>query len=286
MKKFAGWGNPWRLPACQPFKIMGILQDDKQFHLKITPKDIGHYVLLCGDPGRVSTIAAQLDDARFVVHNREYCLYTGTLCGVAVTVCSHGIGGPSTAICAEELIRCGAHTFIRVGTSGGIRQNVMGGDLCIAMAATRDDGTSAEYLPPSYPATADFNVTLALHEAAKSICSGAPGDHVHVGVVQSKDSFYGETNPETMPVAPALLARWQAYVQLGCLTSEMECATLFAVAATRGVRAGGVLAAIWNVEREKLGLPNPTVEDTTRAISCGVQAMRLLIAQDQAAQAQ
>lgn len=158
-------------------------------------------------------IAAQFENARQVAQNREYNVYTGTLDGVAVSAVSTGIGGPSAAIALEELVRCGAHTFIRVGTSGGIDTKVHGGDLILASAAVRGDGTSKEYLPPDYPAVANFDVLCALRNAADSLCDGSPGNAYHIGVVQSKDSFYGETNPETMPVAEYLQTRWESYVR-------------------------------------------------------------------------
>lgn len=260
--------------------MSGILSDSKQFHLQISEGDAGKYAILCGDPGRVPKIAEYFESPVKIAENREYTIYTGFLEGEKVTAASTGIGGPSAAICAEELIKCGVHTLIRTGTSGGIREDVCGGDLCIASAAVRDDGTSREYLPISYPAVADFDVCTALSAAASELCSGKEGDAFHVGAVQSKDSFYGETNPETMPVSGELMARWEAYKKLGCLTSEMECSALFSVALTRGVRAGGVLLAIWNVERSKSGAESPVVLDTDKAVRCAVLATKKLILSD------
>ncbi len=257
-----------------------ILEGKKQFHLQTDENDIGKYVILCGDPGRVEKIAAHFENAEKVSQNREYTVYTGYLDGIKISAASTGIGGPSAAICVEELVKCGAHTFIRVGTSGGMREDVMGGDLCIASAAVRDDGTSREYMPLSYPAAADFEVVSALSEAADEICDKTEGNNYHVGVIQSKDSFYGETNPETMAVSGMLSEKWSAYMKLGCLASEMECAAIFSVALTRGVRAGGIVLAIWNVERTAKGLQSPVVLDTEKAVKCAVEAMRKLIKKD------
>lgn len=258
-----------------------ILQGEKRFHLKTEPGEIGRYVILPGDPGRVPKIAAYLENPRQIAYNREYQTYTGMLDGVKVSVVSTGIGGPSAAIAVEELIQCGADTFIRVGTSGGIDLKVIGGDLLIASAAIRGDGTSKEYLPADYPAVADFTVTKALEAAAKELSSDQDGNRYHVGVVQSKDSFYGETNPETMPIAEHLENRWKAYLRCGCLTSEMETATIYSVAIARHVRAGAVLTALWNVERSHAGMSDPICHDSTRAIECAVNAIRKLIAVDQ-----
>ena len=166
-----------------------LLQGEKQFHLQVTPDQVGKYVILPGDPGRVPRIAAYLDHAEQIASNREYTTFTGTLHGEKVRVVSTGIGGPSAAIAVEELIKCGAHTFIRIGTSGGIDRKVVGGDLLVASAAVRGDGTSKESLPPDYPAAADFQVLKALDEAASELSEDADGKRYHVGVVQSKDSF-------------------------------------------------------------------------------------------------
>jgi uridine phosphorylase len=256
------------------------MNTDLQFHIKTNSEMIGKYVILPGDPGRVPLIAQRLDDARQVACNREYNVYTGTLCGERVSVCSTGIGGPSAAIAVEELVKCGAHTFIRVGTSGGMELKVTGGDLVIAQAAIRGDGTSREYLTPDYPAVADFAVTSALVREAEALSADEDGKRYHIGVVQSKDSFYGEVEPETMPVADFLEKRWEAYLRAGCLTSEMEAATVFSVAMTRRVRAGAVLLAIWNIERSKAGLPDTVTKDTERAIKCAVGAIKRLIEED------
>lgn len=259
---------------------MALLDQNKQYHLDITADDVGHYVILPGDPGRVSKIAAYLENARFIAQNREYTTYTGYLKGRKVSVVSTGIGGPSAAIAMEELIRCGCHTFIRVGTSGGINLKVSGGDLVIATAAVRGEGTSREYIPIDYPAVADFEVVSALVDSAKTLSDNIDGKRYHVGVVQSKDSFYGEIEPEKMPVKDYLLERWDAYVRCGCLTSEMEAAAIFAVAQARGVRAGAVLTALWNVERTKAGLPDTVCKSSERAIKCAIGAIERLVEQE------
>ncbi|MCL2677470.1 MAG: nucleoside phosphorylase [Clostridiales bacterium] len=259
-----------------------IFAGEKQFHLKVTKEQVGGYVIMPGDPGRVPQIARHLDSPFEIAYNREFCTYGGYLEGELVNVVSSGIGGPSAAIAVEELILCGAHTFIRVGTSGGMVEKVVGGDLVIATAAVRSEGASAEYLPEGYPAAADFRVTSALEKSARALSGQAEGSRFHVGVVHSKDSFYGETHPQTMPVARALLDKWQAYLDCGCLASEMECAALFSVTQVRKARAGAVLTALWNVERSKSGLPNPVCRDNERAIRCAVAAIRELIASDKA----
>ena len=245
------------------------------FHIALTREQGAEYAILTGDPGRVESIARLLDSPGFVAGKREYTTWAGLLDGRRVLVTSHGIGGPSTAICVEELAQCGVHTMIRVGTCGGIAKSVCGGDLVIANAAIRQEGTSLEYLPVSFPAVSDFNVTSALVKAARRICR-----NVHVGVVHCKDSFYGQHKPEDSPVSYQLLNQWQAWLRGGCLASEMETAALFTVAAARGLKTGCVLHVIWNQEREAAGLPNLPVHDTMHAAMTAVEAVRLLIAEE------
>ena len=248
---------------------------NEEFHLKIKPGDIGSYVILPGDPGRCRQIAAYLDNPQKIAENREFTTYTGILDGVKVSVVSTGIGGPSASIALEELIHCGAHTFIRVGTSGGMQPEVLGGDLVIATGAVRMDGTGTEYAPIEYPATAHFDVVQALQQAAVQ-----SGHRFHIGVVQCKDSFYGQHEPENMPVSAVLKQKWDAWLGCGALASEMESATLFIVAAVRRVRIGSVLLVLGNQTRRAMGLEDIQVHDTTRCIETAVAAMRLLIAAD------
>ncbi len=211
----------------------------RQYHIQLDEGDIGEYVLLPGDPARSELIASQFDGARHVTSNREFTTYTGTVAGVPVSVCSTGIGGPSTAIAMEELCNIGAKTLIRVGTCGSLRKGVRRGDLIVMNAAVREEGTSAQYAPLQFPAVADFDVTSALRDAA--IASGAPW---HVGVTVSVDSFYSEMEPERMPVESELRAKWLAWKRAGAIAAEMECGTLYIAAAVRGVRAGAMCVAV------------------------------------------
>jgi len=252
-----------------------IYSPEEEFHLKIKAGDVGKFVLLCGDPGRCEKIAKYFDDARHVVTNREYTIYTGTLEGEPISVCSTGIGGPSAAIALEELIHCGAEVFIRVGTSGGMDKDVMSGDVAIGTAAIRMEGTSKEYAPIEFPAVADFGIVSALVEAAKK--DGTP---YHVGVLQCKDSFYGQHSPETMPVSYELKPKWDAFVACGALASEMESAALFIVGSVRHVRVGSIMLVVANQTRRELGLEDHVSLDTEAAIRIGVEAMRLLILEE------
>ena len=251
---------------------------EKQFHIHCVPGDVGRYCILPGDPGRCAAIAALFDDARQVAQNREFNIYTGTLLGEKVSVCSTGIGGPSAAIAMEELVNVGADTFIRVGTCGGIDLDVKSGDIVVATGAVRQEGTSREYAPIEFPAVSDLEVANALVAAARSL-----GKTVHAGVVQAKDSFYGQHSPAKMPVSYELLNKWEAWKRLGVKASEMESAALFVVAAARKVRCGACFHVIWNQEREAAGLDQDMSEDTSAAVRVGVEALKLLIARDQRA---
>lgn len=248
----------------------------KQYHTGVGPGDVGEYVILPGDPKRCSKIAAHFDNPVLVADSREYVTYTGTLNGVKVSVTSTGIGGPSASIAIDELSKCGAHTFIRVGTCGGIQENIVGGDVVIANGAVRMEGTSREFAPIEYPAVANFDVTLALKQAAEK-----EGISHHIGVVQCKDSFFGQHEPEIMPVSYELMNKWEAWKRMGCLASEMESAALFIAGDFLRVRVGSCFLVVANQERAKLGLPNPQVHDTELAIVTAVEALRILIAQDQ-----
>ena len=229
---------------------------EKQFHIHCTEGDVGRYVLLPGDPGRCEAIARHFDNPVHIGMNREYNIWTGTLLGEKVSVCSTGIGGPSASIAMEELHNIGADTFIRVGTCGGIDLDVKPGDVIVATGAVRYEHTSLEYAPVEYPAVPD------------------------TGGVQCKDSFYGQHSPEKSPVYYELLNKWESYKRLGVKASEMESAALFVVAAALHVRCGSCFHVIWNQEREKAGLFMPMTEDTSGAIRVGIEAMKKLIAAD------
>ena len=245
---------------------------DKQYHIGFDDTHGARYALLPGDPGRVPVIAKLLENAKHHATNREYTSWLGTLGGENVLVVSTGIGGPSTSIAVEELYATGVRNFIRVGTCGGISLDVIGGDVVIANAAVRMDGTPNEYVPPEFPAVANIDITIALMEAAKNL-----GFRQHVGIVQCKDSFYGQHSPHRMPVGDILTAKWEAWKKAGVLASEMESATLYVVAQVLGAKAGCVLSTVWNQEREAAKLDNPHHHDPASAIQTAVEATRLLI---------
>lgn len=247
-------------------------ENDKQYHIQAGEGDVGRYVILPGDPKRCEKIARYFENARLVADSREYVTYTGYLEGVKVSVTSTGIGGPSAVIAIEELVNAGADTFLRIGTCGGMQTDVMSGDIVIASGAVRMEGTSREYAPIEYPAVPDMHIVNSLVKAAEKL-----KQTYHVGVVQCKDSFYGQHSPKTKPVSYELLHKWEAFKRMGCLASEMESAALFIVASSLHVRAGTCLLVLANQEREKEGLSNPVVHDTDMAIRVTVEALKDLI---------
>lgn len=250
-------------------------EDGRQYHIGLKAEDIGKYVILPGDPKRCEKIAAYFENPKKVGDRREFVTYTGFLNGEKVSVTSTGIGGPSAAIALTELAKLGAHTFVRVGTCGGIDTDVKSGEIVIAQAAIRAEGTSKEYAPIEFPAVADFGVTSALKKASESL-----GAKSHIGVVQCKDSFYGQHEPESMPVSYELTNKWEAWKMLGTLASEMESAALFVVASFLKVRVGSCFLVVANQEREKQNLPNPVVHDTDLAIRVGIEGLKDLIESD------
>jgi uridine phosphorylase len=245
-----------------------------KYHINLSEHDLegAKIAILPGDPGRVSEIAKYLDNPKKIGQNREYTSYLGDLEGKKVLVISTGMGGPSTAICVEELAMIGIEYLIRVGTSGGMRLDVEAGDIVIPTGAIRQEGTSKEYLPIEFPAVPDYDVLTALKEASDKF-----GYKNHLGVVQCKDSFYGQHSPSRMPVSYELENKWNAWLKAGTLCSEMETASLFTVSQTLNLHAGAILLVIWNQEREKRGLDNSNDFDTEKEIKVCIEACRNLI---------
>ena len=246
----------------------------KMYHIGLSKEDIegAEYAIIAGDPGRIPKIASFLTNSKPITTNREYNSYLGEINGQKVLAISHGIGGASTAICVEELYQIGVKNIIRVGTCGGMNIDVLPGDIVIANAAIRQDGTTKEYVPIEFPAVSNIDITCALRSAAKEL-----GFNNHVGIVQCKDSFYGQHNPERMPISYELENKWQAWIKAGCLASEMESATLYIVAQTLGIKAGCVLLSVWNQERRNKGLIEENSFDTEKAIKVAIKAFERII---------
>jgi uridine phosphorylase len=244
---------------------------EKQYHIHLGPGDIPPYVLLPGDPGRVSKIAGYFDGAEHVATNREYCTWKGSVGGVPIACTSTGIGCPSSAIALEELIKIGCHTFIRVGTCGSLQPGVDLGDLAITTATVREDGTTRQYVPLEYPAVADLDVTLAHREAARKLRLRA-----HTGIGQTKDAFYTEGGTD-LPLAELQALRWKAWERANVISTSMEASALFVVGSIRRVRVGEVLAVIGLTYKDTPIVKKVGVEE---AIRCAIEAVKILAAAD------
>lgn len=252
--------------------------DNRQYHIQVAPGEVGRYVFLPGDPGRCEPIAAFFDEPRLVAKNREYETWSGYLDGEMVSVTSTGIGCPSAAIAMEELVRVGSDTFVRVGTSGSMQPHIKPGDLGVIHGAIRDEGTTSHYLPIEFPAVADVDVTRALAIGARSL-----GKTVHVGISQSKDSFYGQHEPGRMPVASRLQERWKAWMAGGAICSEMEAAGLFIVASTLGVRAGGIMMILGHPDQSPMTEAEWKAGAVENVLPAAIEGMREIIKADRAA---
>ncbi|MGO5049737.1 nucleoside phosphorylase [Dysosmobacter sp. Sow4_B12] len=255
-------------------------ETQKMLHVNLAKGEVGRYAIIPGDPDRCELIAAHLDNPRLVTRKREFTTWEGTLEGEKVTVTSTGIGGPSTAICVEELHKCGADTFIRVGTCASTCADVQCGDIVVASGSVRMDGTSLHYLPLEYPAVPSYQLLKRLEES-----SNALGYHTVVGVSITKDSFYTQTEPETKPVSDELISRWRSYVRGGAVCTSMEESILFLVGTSLGVRTGSVLVSATNfdgsVSRRNSADVYPT-NSIQKPIQVAIEALRRVILEDRA----
>lgn len=209
----------------------------KQYHTQTELGEVGRYVLMPGDPGRAPLIAARLENAVHIATNREYVTYTGWLEGEKVSVTSTGIGCPSSAIAVEELYRSGADTFIRVGTSGSLQPGTKSNDLALVTGAIRHEETSSHYMPIEFPAVCDLEIVQAMRSAVERL-----GVRYQVGISHSKDSFFGEVEPERSANSEQLKDLWRAWQIGGAICSEMEISTICIVSSILRARAGGIMA--------------------------------------------
>ncbi|MGC8460256.1 MAG: nucleoside phosphorylase [Candidatus Dormibacteria bacterium] len=247
----------------------------KEYHIQLAKGDVGRYVLLPGDPARSALIAEYFDSPHQAASNREFTTYTGALDGVPVSVCSTGIGSASTAIAVEELLKCGADTFIRVGTCGGLDPTLRRGELIVMQAAVRAEGTSKQYVPVEFPAVADTLVTTMLERACRETTS-----RYRIGITVSVDSFYSEIRPETIPIAQEMEDAYEAWKRSGVIAAEMECGVLFPLAHIRGARAGALCVIVDEAEDETM--PEQELLPVDRLLVTVTKALRNLISYDSA----
>lgn len=251
------------------------MEEKKMMHLNITKSQIGKYVFLPGSVERAEKIANYFDNPAKIAQHREFLTYTGTLAGVPVTVTSTGIGGPSSAIAVEELYQCSAHTMMRIGSCASTSSKVKLGDVVIVNGAIRMEGTGLHYLPMEFPAVPDFDMVKELEAAAKKL--ELP---YNIGVTITKDSFYSQVSPETKPVYYELKNKWEAYEKGGATNTSMECATLFLVAASLGIRMSSVMISATNYKNYSNDVKNYPRDWEDRAIRVGIEAMTQIIKKD------
>ena len=262
-----------------------------QYHLKLIPGDVAPYVLLPGDPKRVELVAKHWDEAHKVADNREYITYTGIYKGAPISCTSTGIGCPSTSIAMEELARVGATTFIRIGTCGGLQENINVGDIAIFDSAARFDGASHLYAPPQFPAVATHEVVSACIEAAKGM-----GFSFHVGTTRSGDTFYALGSEPGRSFNNFWQSSWKNFYddlrRLNIKFGEMEASVIFVLARVWGLRAGGISVVLQNSlisekRAKEMGRHDPEalidhkIEHIDRLAIAGSEAIKVLYEWDQ-----
>lgn len=246
---------------------------------RVRKEDLARYVLISvRDPlafkrDAAEEIAKYMDEAHKVADSHMYVIYTGTYKGTRVSVLSTGSGAPDTELALIELMRLGADTFIRVGTSGAIQEHVKVGDIVIASGAVRSEGTSKQYVSTEYPACAHWKVLTALIEAAESL-----GCRYHVGITRSIDAFWvGSGRPSfnnyLQKEHEEAIDYWR---KAGVLNLERETSVILTLAGLFGLRAGSVCSAVNNLVQNRLefGAGNE------QAIKTALEAIAILGSQD------
>jgi uridine phosphorylase len=251
--------------------FLNVVTMEKLYHINVAKEELegSKYCITCGDPGRVPHISKLLTDPKELSFNREYNVHLGYINDHPVTVSSMGIGCPSNAIGMEEFGQLGVDTFIRVGTSGIISDNVNIGDIVSATGAIRDEGTSYQYIDGAYPAVASVDVVLALRLAATNLNLLSK---FHEGIIHSKDAFYSEM-PDMVPRLD-MKSRWKMWKRGGALVTEMEASTMFILAQIRGWRVGGIMAAIGDTDAGELIVDHK--KGQKEAIEVGLEAIKIL----------
>ena len=250
-----------------------VSSEGHQYHISAKPGDMPRFVLLPGDPDRVSKIGETWDDYAVLARHREYHSITGRIGNTEIGAVSTGIGAPSAAIAVEELAAIGVDTMIRVGSTGALAEHIHCGDLIINSGAVRFDGTTPYYIMPEYPACAHFEIVAALIEACESL-----GFTYHVGVGASTSSFYtGQGRPGFEGYSPSWLDQLIPDLQMAkVLNLEMETASILTLASLFGLRAGSICTVFANRVTNTF-----EVVGENRAIEAASKAVCILAGWDQ-----
>ena len=236
-----------------------------------TVPDMGEYVLMPGNPRRITMMAEQWDEGTQKEYdlNRGYRAATGEYKGTHIAAMSTGMGGPNLELPLTAMASVGVNTFIRVGTTGAIQPDIEIGDIIINDCSVRLDGTSRQFVREEYPSAASFEVTMALVQACENL-----GFRYHVGVGCTTASFY----------AGQCRTSFGGYKLSSCeddfrdmqaarvLNYDMEGAALFTLARLFGLRAGMCASVV--VQR----VTGEAYEDGGEARAClvGAEAIRIL----------
>lgn len=219
------------------------------YHIKTTENDVAPYVLLPGDPKRVPLVASLWDEARMIADNREHVTYTGTYKGMPITCTSTGMGCPSTAIALEELARCGAKTFLRMGTCAGIQDFIKPGDIAIFDSACRFEGTSGRYVPPEYPAVAHHEVITAAIQTAEKL-----GYNYHVGTSRCTDALFANRPEKDTSFGGYRMHSWDYFLddlkQMKVLAGEMESSIVMILSRLFGLRGGALCVCVASLTKQ------------------------------------
>ena len=242
--------------------------DGRQYHIDIAEGDLAEYILLCGDPARAKRVSGLFDDIRFETSHREYVTFTGTYKGVPVSVMSTGIGPDNTEIAVVEISRATKNpTLIRVGSCGGIQDEIAMGDLVVSTGAVRLENTSTFYVMEGYPAVADYQVMLALCAAARDL-----GARFHIGLTATAPSFYAAQSRYMEDFPTRVEGLIEELYNCKVANYEMESSCLFSLASVRGLRAGTVCAAYSTRYDNKPIMPDVKEKAEMECIKSGLGA--------------
>ena len=232
---------------------------NKTLYGKVSPEDVAPYVIFSGDPQRVERVQRYLDDSRHIAYAREFNTYTGTYKGVPVTVTSTGIGAPSAAIAMEEMYACGMRTALRMGTTMSLVDEYLG-DFLIPVASISQEGTSSGYVPPGYPAVADFSLVQNLRDTLDAM-----GERNHTCLNCTKDGFYSEMHESKLSRERGLdiAASFVELKNLGVACIDMESSVMMNVGRLMGVRTAVLTVAtvLENLKRALEGEERARAED-------------------------
>lgn len=231
----------------------------KTLYGKTASRDIAPYVIFSGDPKRVGGVKAYLDDSKHVAENREFTTCTGYFKGVAITVTSTGIGAPGAAIAMEEMYMCGMKTALRMGTAMSLVDEYLG-DFLIPIASITQEGTSSSYVPPGYPAVADFGMVKVLRETV-----GEMGANGHTCLNCTKDGFYSQMHESRLSRERGsdITRTFTELKRLGVACIDMETSVMMNLGRLMGVRTAVLTAAtvLENLKRCLEGEERRNAED-------------------------